>query len=702
MKRWTTGVIAVVTLASAVRAQTPSDLYQRAVMAERTAGRLDSAIALYQRVVRSAGADRPLAARALLSMGHAYEALGRAEARGAYERLLREYGDQREPAAQARARIAALDPSARRSGSSSSSTVAMIRRVSRDPHDFRTGTVSPNGRYVSYTNEETGDLAVHDLSSGTNRLLTANGQIERSNGWAAGSMISPNGLDIAYVWYADSAGKRRSELRVVPLRGGISRAVTPRDMAYLELCGWSPDGKSVLAVVGRSSMPDGRGALALVDVERATVHRLRDFAFSSALGASVSPDGKWIVFAVPVHDELGRNPSIRVMAADGSHEHALVDHPSASWRPIWTPNGRGIVFQSDRAGSVGLWFLDVVDGEARSEPVALMSDVRQQELLGFASDGRLFYTPMPLVDISVVALDARTGEVLGEPRSVMKRFIGMNRDPDVSPDGRLLSFVSVRPPGSHTGLLVIVDLASGDQREFSPPLVAFQHQRWSRDGRSILLVGRALNRDNGFYRFDPVTGTLDALTTSPRLSFIPAAWSADGRSIFYPRIDSASLNTSVWRYDLDDSTHRVVYAPDSLLSVRAIAPSLDGKWLAFNATYRNGAGASAQRSVALSLATHELHALESGNGYVSLTSLAGGDVLGLRHRSSDSVTELWRVSLGAGTSRKLAFELRAKTADWPRVAADGSRIAFSIVRDDPNAGGIWTMENFLPAPKKGK
>lgn len=704
MTRWILCIFAVAMLSSALDAQTANDLYQRAVMAERTTGRIDSAIALYRRVVQLAGTDRTLAAHALLSLGRAYESLGRAEARGAYEQLLRQFGDQRELAIQARARIAALNPSSRRSSAPGVNATAMIRQLSRDPHAFGSGTVSPKGRYFSYTNSETGDLAVHDLSTGVNRLLTASGRREGSNDFAERSMISPNGLDIAYVWYAEDSGAPHYELRIVPLRGGASRAVALRDVAYLELCGWFPDGKHVLAIVKRDTTD--RGALAIVDIERAAVRRLRDVAFSDALGASVSPDGKWIAFAVPANDKLGRSPSIRVMAADGSHEHALVDDPSANWRPLWTPEGRGIVFQSDRTGSVGLWFLDVVRGEARAEPVALMSDVRAEMLLGFTGDGRLFYTPTVLSDISVVAIDTATKEVVGEPRIVTKRFVGSNINPDLSPDGQLLTFISMRGPGSGmtpgTRILVIMDLASGDQREFAPRLLVFQHPHWSRDGRSIVLVGIGMDGVNGLYRLDAVTGALGALTTSPRMPLTPCAWSADGRSIFYARLDSAGVGSSIWRYDLDDSMHRVVYAPDSLLSVRALAPSLDGHWLGFNATYRNGAGASAPRSVALSLATHELHTLESRSGYAHLTSLSGGDLLGLRFREPGSVTELWRISVGTGTSHKLAFESRAGMNSWPRVSADGTRIAFSSSNADPSAGGIWTMEHFLPAPKKGK
>jgi len=711
MRRWSACIVAAAAFSSAASAQNASDLFQRALMAERTAGRLDSAIALYQRVVRQAGTDRALAARALLSLGRAYETLGRAEARAAYERLLREFGDQRELATQARARIAALDPSGARGRAPRANTEAMIRRVSRDPHDFTTGTVSPDGEHFSYTDAQTGDLAVHDLSTGTNRLLTANGGREKSNDYVESSMISPNGLDIAYMWYTGSSGVRRYELRVAPVRGGASRAVALRNVAYLELCGWFPDGRNVLAVVAgdpalRDKGDTTRAALAVIDVERGTVRRLRDFAFSAALGASVSSDGKWIAFAVPTDDELGRNPSIRVMAADGSREHALVDHPSANWRPIWTPDGRGIVFQSDRTGSVGLWFQEVVDGAARTEPVVLMSDVRGQGLLGFARDGRLFYTPSALRDISVATLDGQTGEVVEEPRIVTKRFVGSNINADLSPDGRRLTFLSMRGPGSGmtpgTRVLVVVDLVSGEQREFSPHLLLFQHPRWSRDGRSILMWGRGADGVNGFFLLDAVTGTLAALTTSPRVAPTPEEWSANGRSIFYQRWDSAAVGSSLWRYDLDDSTHRAVYAPDSLLSVRAIAPSLDGRWLGFNATYRNGTGLSVPRSVALSLTTQELRTLESVSAYVDLTSLTGGDALGFRRRASDSVAELWRVPLGGGASRKLAFETRARMVGWPRVAANGSRIAFSIASDDPNAGGIWTMENFLPAPRPGR
>jgi hypothetical protein len=53
--------------------------------------------------------SRKTAAEALVHMGQCYEKLGDAESRKAYERVLREYGDQKEAAMVARARLGRND-----------------------------------------------------------------------------------------------------------------------------------------------------------------------------------------------------------------------------------------------------------------------------------------------------------------------------------------------------------------------------------------------------------------------------------------------------------------------------------------------------------------------------------------------------------------------------------------------------------------
>src|SRR5438105_11320383 len=111
MKNVLTVVIAMGMLAligGTILAQSGNDLFQQALVKERTEGNLPEAIKLYQSIVQKYGSDRKLVAKALFQIGQAYEKLGNAEARKAYERIAREFADQKEVAADAGRRLAAL------------------------------------------------------------------------------------------------------------------------------------------------------------------------------------------------------------------------------------------------------------------------------------------------------------------------------------------------------------------------------------------------------------------------------------------------------------------------------------------------------------------------------------------------------------------------------------------------------------------
>src|SRR5512136_759100 len=94
--------------AGASTQENPNDLFQKALAKERAEGNLEEAIQLYRQVVQKFGNDRPLAAKALVQIGRCYERLGKDEARHAYDRVLRDFGDQAQQVEEARARLAAL------------------------------------------------------------------------------------------------------------------------------------------------------------------------------------------------------------------------------------------------------------------------------------------------------------------------------------------------------------------------------------------------------------------------------------------------------------------------------------------------------------------------------------------------------------------------------------------------------------------
>src|SRR5712691_2132864 len=96
-------MLAAALLATAQK--TPESMLGAALHQEEVQGDLKGAIAAYQKVVAIRGVSRKTAAEALVRMGQCYEKLGDAKSRKAYERVLREFADQKEAVAMARARL---------------------------------------------------------------------------------------------------------------------------------------------------------------------------------------------------------------------------------------------------------------------------------------------------------------------------------------------------------------------------------------------------------------------------------------------------------------------------------------------------------------------------------------------------------------------------------------------------------------------
>ncbi len=147
--------LALVCSAYGYAQQTAEELYQAGLYQEEVQGDLESAIDIYRRILEEFPANRPVAAKALMHIGLCHEKLGSREAQRAYERLVRDYGDQTEVADRARARLADLQGLARAEAPAQAAAAAGI--VVRELWVGRTGVEvdasggpSPDGRYLVY------------------------------------------------------------------------------------------------------------------------------------------------------------------------------------------------------------------------------------------------------------------------------------------------------------------------------------------------------------------------------------------------------------------------------------------------------------------------------------------------------------------------------------------------------------------------
>ena len=252
----------------------------------------------------------------------------------------------------------------------------VARQVSAFTYDFR-GSPFPDGKRFATTvwDGDTGELAIGDLESGERRILTK----PAPGKFSYYASVSPDGKLIAFsAWVvnhwqlrvisANAAHPHQTE-RVL-LRGDESEA-----SVYNLPFGWTPDSKELLVLL-ESASSDAQ--IALVAVENGEVTVIKSLGWRWPEYLSMSPDGNWIAYDVPVRDD-SPDKDIFLLAADGSRETALVERPGLDYGPVWTPDGGEVLFASDRGGGIGLWSVAVADGTRRGPSDVGAAGRRQTE-----------------------------------------------------------------------------------------------------------------------------------------------------------------------------------------------------------------------------------------------------------------------------------------------------------------------------------
>ncbi len=665
------------------------DLFQQALRTERVSGDLEAAIRLYEQVVDTG--DRALGARALVRIAKSYEKLGRQGARDAYDRIIREFGDQTEQVALARERLAALERLAEAQG-------AEPRGITtRQLHKWVFGeawtlAVSPGGTTLVYLDLWSGKLAVRNLANGETRNLT------QKPTWSHfGAAVSPDGRTVSYL----TAEPATSSLHLVEMDGSESRVLFRELGCPIAEHEWTADGQHVIAVVrcGGEAPRLTQISVASGDVQQVT--ELEDVE-----GISLSPDNRFLVYGKPVEGD-GGNLDIWMLALDGSLNIPLVRHPANDVLLGWMPESDQVLFLSDRDGITDGWAVRVTDDGPAGPPTLVLRNMGQVDPLGFARSGALLYaSPKRWFSSGVAPFDLAAGEVIMESRT---GILGSNMPPVWSPDGKYLAFVpEIEDPkgqGSpYRRPLHIYDLATGSKREIASHLQT-RHPQWSPDGESILLCGRDLTQDprfgGGLYLADVESGqTTQVLSLNPetKTSFwsdLGAQWSKDGSAIIYGLYDNTlGQGHLVWR-DLASGEERELFR-DPKLTSRQHALSPDGRRLVFALRsaaegYSSGIH-SGGRLLIMDLdngEVEELHQIPEQGRVWSLQWAPDGNHV-LYTRREETHTSVWRVPVSGGPAEKTwTFDEDLYDA-YISLSPDGRQVAYTTYHQENE---VWVMEN---------
>jgi Tol biopolymer transport system component len=650
-------------------------------------GDLNGAIKQYSAIIAKHKNDRAVTATALVHMAECYQKMGDAESRKIYEQVVREYADQKEAVTLARARLGGASPANRE---------IATRRVWTGPKVDTLGSVSRDGRYLSFADWETGDLAIRELATGTDRRLSNKGTWNDSPEYAEESVMSPDGKQVACSWQHGTK-RLHYDLRIASVTGKnpatLRTLYENEDFEWLGPYDWSPDGKWIAVLIDRK---DRNTQIGLISTNDGSLRVLKSFGWGGPGKPLFSPDSKYLAF------DLTSGPNaddrdVLILAVDGSREIPAVTGPANDEVLGWTPDGQHLLFASDRSGSRGMWALPIRDGNPQGSPELIKSDIGLGQPMGVTQSGSMYFgvqTDGP--DVYVAGLDFRSGQVTSAPSRPVQHFIGTNSQPDWSHDGKYLAYRSIRGRGAEGGyVLCIRSVETGQTRELRLKMSFFHFPRWAPDGQSLVVKGGDLNGKKGVFRVDARTGELIPLVLSAEDEFSSRGYaelSPDERYLYDVRTASPDGNKVIER-ELASGSERVLPCRGF---IRQISLSPDGRQLICE-TFDQGTKQMAV--VAIPTRAGEPREIRRSEAMNPATGTRPGMFAGWAPDGRSILFakggELWLLPVeGGGEPRKTTFRVTSDTGlAGFRVHPDGTRIAWTAGNKKRE---VWVLENFLP------
>jgi Tol biopolymer transport system component len=414
--------------------------------------------------------------------------------------------------------------------------------------------VTRDGRYLSITSGETGDLAVVGLATGTTRNLTNGGGFE--HGLVEFSVPSPGGQRFAYSWYEPKS--KKYELRLVGLDGGEPVVlVRNSEIEYLQPFDWSIDGSRIVMAIQRG----GVSQIALVGVPGGQMTVLKSGGWFPPSAAAFSADGRSIAYK--------GSEGVNVIAADGRREEGLVTGTSVTGMLGWVSDGSGVLVTGNLKGRPGIWMVPVRDGRTAGEPSLVRQLDGRISGLGVESNGNVHYLLSTGGNsIYLADFDAGAATVVGTPTSLGSTALG-GRDPAWSPDGKELAFIQPSMQrGPSVGSLAIYSPANGQMRQLPLRLTYPRYPTWLPAGRAMLVHGRDDKGREALFRIELASGEVTRLFDAANN---PPVISRDGSRVFAKReisetesvIVAVNLANGREEVALDESAIQFQLSPDN-------------------------------------------------------------------------------------------------------------------------------------------
>jgi Tol biopolymer transport system component len=222
-----------------------------------------------------------------------------------------------------------------------------------------------------------------------------------------------------------------------------------------------------------------------------------------------SPDGRRIVFS----SNRSGNLDVWIMDIESGELRQVTDDDADDWDPAFSADGEELIWSSNRGGHLEIWMANIDGSSARQ----VSQDGEDAENPTQTADGEwIVYGSANPAHVGIWKVRPRDGEAV-------RLTEGAHILPEVSPDGSFAAYFDTRGQLAQ-GRLRVVDLESGEE-VFSTDIdfgvihaqIQVGRSRWMPDGSAIVFVDTDDRGQYGLYIQDFQPGTNTRASRRPLL-----------------------------------------------------------------------------------------------------------------------------------------------------------------------------------------
>lgn len=285
------------------------------------------------------------------------------------------------------------------------------------------------------------------------------------------------------------------------------------------------------------------------------------FTIQRVSDPQLSPDGKMVAYVIGVVDKAANrtNTDIWLIPTIGGETKQLTNSPRHDRHPRWSPDGKSILFESNRDGSMQIYTITVATGETKQ----LTNISTEASGAVWSADGKkIAFVSTVFPEFSERSYDEANRlnkekqDAMDNSKVKAKIFTQLlYRHWDSWVDGKrqhvfVMNSDGSNPrnvtPGNRDGVPTSMTFSAGDEYDFSP------------DGKELAYTATPIpvreeswSTNHDIYTFNFETGERKQITTNPAADGFPR-YSPDGKYIAYRAQSRPGAEADRWQLMLLD------------------------------------------------------------------------------------------------------------------------------------------------------